>query len=78
MGDGIGGSSDGRIYLEQRVAVVGVRLGETNQEAWLRHLGRYPEDQGAMTKIFHHAEPLTEKTDSRGKSGGRRSFRSCP
>ena len=38
--------------LGVKMAVVQVKSGESNQEAWNRHLKEYPDDASAMVKIF--------------------------
>lgn len=37
-----------------RIAVVLVRAGETEDQAWKRHLREYPEDRTADVRIFHY------------------------
>lgn len=39
--------------LNVRIAVVQVRQGESNQEAWNRHLEEHPHDANAMIKVFN-------------------------
>ena len=39
--------------LGVKMAVVQVKLGESNQEAWNRHLKENPEDASATVKIFN-------------------------
>lgn len=45
--------------LEIKMAVVEVKPGESNREAWSRHLVDNPHDAGAMVKVFN--QPLQEK-----------------
>jgi|GEM_PF-2447283 len=40
-------------YFAVHVAVVEARPGETNEEAWRRHLLQNPEDRQATVKIFN-------------------------
>ena len=48
------------------LAVVEVRVGETRDEAWRRHLSEYPESVPVDVKVFHHPNPNRAKHD--GKS----------
>jgi hypothetical protein len=43
--------------LGVKMAVVQVKLGESNQEAWNRHLKENPDDTSAMLKIFNQLFP---------------------
>ena len=43
--------------LGVKMAVIQVILGESNQEAWNRHLKENPDDTSAMLKIFNQLEP---------------------
>ncbi len=36
-----------------RMAIVEVRPGETDKEAWLRHLAEHPEDRYANIWVFN-------------------------
>jgi hypothetical protein len=40
-------------YFAVHVAVVEARPGETNEEAWRRHLVQHPQDRQATVKIFN-------------------------
>jgi hypothetical protein len=40
-----------------KTAVIQVILGESNQEAWNRHLKENPDDTSAMLKIFNQLFP---------------------
>jgi hypothetical protein len=40
-------------YVNYRLAIVLVKCGETDEEAWRRHLSRHPEDRNADVRIFH-------------------------
>jgi hypothetical protein len=42
--------------LGVKMAVIQVILGESNQEAWNRHLKENPDDSSAMLKIFHQQQ----------------------
>jgi hypothetical protein len=39
--------------LGVKMAVIQMMLGESNQEAWNRHLTENPDDASAMLKIFN-------------------------
>lgn len=41
-------------YLNINLAVVEVCRGESQEEAWRRHLADHPEDASVRIKIFHH------------------------
>lgn len=43
--------------LGVKMAVIQVILGESNQEAWNRHLKENPDDASAMLKIFNQLSP---------------------
>lgn len=43
-----------------RVVVVLVERGESEDQAWRRHLAENPQDRQADIKIYHVAWPLTE------------------
>ena len=49
--------------LNVRMAIVEVGIGETNEEAWLRHLTTHPEDLYANVRIFNRPKPHTESRD---------------
>ena len=40
-----------------KTAVIQMILGESNQEAWNRHLKENPDDTSAMLKIFNQLLP---------------------
>jgi len=42
-----------RQYLSMCLAIVEARPGESNEEAWRRHLARHPQDRQANVKIFN-------------------------
>jgi hypothetical protein len=41
-------------YLNIKLAVVEVRNGESQEEAWRRHLTDHPEDSSVRIKIFNY------------------------
>jgi hypothetical protein len=41
-----------------RLAIVEARSGESNEEAWRRHLTHHPQDQMANVKIFNRGGKL--------------------
>jgi hypothetical protein len=41
-------------YLNIKLAVVEVRNGENQEEAWRRHLADHPESASVHIKILHH------------------------
>ena len=44
-------------YLNIDLAVVEVRKGESQEEAWRRYLSVHPESVGVRVKIFHYPNP---------------------
>lgn len=46
--------------LGMKMAVVQVNPGETNKEAWNRHLKDHPYDADAMIKVFNQPERMRE------------------
>jgi hypothetical protein len=54
-------------YFRPKVAVVKVAPGETQEEAWRRHLLSHPESATADIKIFHSLKPGSPKPG--GKAG---------
>jgi hypothetical protein len=40
-------------YFSCQMAIVQVKLGETAEEAWRRHLTEHPEDIAANIKVFN-------------------------
>ncbi len=44
-------------YLKPNLAVVEVRKGESQEEAWRRHLAVNPQATSAHIKIFHYPRP---------------------
>jgi hypothetical protein len=54
-------------YFQTKLVVVEVQNGETQEEAWRRHLAANPESAGAQVKIFHYPEssPLKRKGEIR-------------
>lgn len=49
--------------LDMKMAVVQVKSGETNTDAWARHLREHPHDANAMVKVFN--QPRRMKRVSR-------------
>lgn len=48
--------------LKISVAVVEVRKGESQEEAWRRYLADHPESVGVQVKIFHYPNPSPRKS----------------
>jgi hypothetical protein len=46
-----------RQYFRAKLAVVEVKNGETQEDAWRRYLAENPNSAGAHVKIFHYPEP---------------------
>jgi hypothetical protein len=46
--------------LGVKMAVIQVKPGESDQEAWHRHLQENPGDASAMVKIFNQLEEVQE------------------
>lgn len=40
-------------YFSYRLAIIHVRIGETNNEAWHRHLMETPDDIYATIRVFN-------------------------
>jgi hypothetical protein len=40
-------------YFYYRIAIIKVRVGETNDEAWQRHLMETPKDINATIRVFN-------------------------
>jgi hypothetical protein len=49
-------------YLNIKLAVVEVRNGESQEEAWRRHLADHPEDASVRIKIFNYHNSSPRKT----------------
>ena len=45
--------------LKINVAVVEVRSGESQEEAWRRYLAGHPESVGVHVKIFHYSSQVS-------------------
>jgi hypothetical protein len=45
--------------LDMKMAVVHVQQGESNKEAWQRHLREHPHDANAMIKVFNQPERIS-------------------
>ena len=56
-------------YYRTTLAVVEVRRGESEEEAWRRYLDNNPEGARAHVRIFHYPEPSPLKR-KRGELGG--------
>jgi hypothetical protein len=56
-------------YFQTKLAVVEVRNGESQEDAWRRYLADNPENAGVVVKIFHYPEPspLKKKGDIRSE-----------
>ena len=61
--NGSGKRADLSKLLNMRLVIVEVRIAETNDEAWLRHLTIHPEDLHANIRIFHHQKIVQEQKD---------------
>ena len=48
-------------YLNINLAVVEVRNGESQEEAWRRYLSDHPEKVGVRVTIFHYPNPSPRK-----------------
>jgi hypothetical protein len=44
-------------YFQTKLAIVEVRNGESQEDAWRRFVAENPEQAGAHVKIFHYPEP---------------------
>jgi hypothetical protein len=44
--------------FDMKMVVVQVNPGESNKEAWSRHLQDHPQDAGAMIKVFNQPQML--------------------
>jgi hypothetical protein len=42
--------------IDMKMAVVQVKPGESNRDAWSRHLRDNPHDAGAMVKVFNQPQ----------------------
>ena len=49
-------------YLNIDLAVVEVRKGESQEEAWRRYLAVHPESVGVRVKIFHYPNSSPPKS----------------
>ncbi|MGQ9920625.1 MAG: hypothetical protein ACUVRZ_04765 [Desulfobacca sp.] len=54
-------------YFAVQVAVVEARPGESNEEAWRRHVRQHPQDRKARVKIFNRC-PGGERSEKRTPS----------
>lgn len=55
-------------YFDVRLAVVEVNAGETEEEAWMRHLEKHPEHRHVNIRIFHCPYSLLGRRPMRGRS----------
>lgn len=46
--------------LDMKMAVVQVKPGETNKEAWKRHLNDHPYDAEAKIKVFNQSPEVRQ------------------
>jgi len=53
--------------MTPRVGIVLVKAGETEQEAWRRHLKEHPEDNRADIGIFHFPRDAENVSKDQGK-----------
>jgi hypothetical protein len=51
-------------YFQTKLAVVEVRPGESQEDAWRRHLAGNPDNAGAHVKIFHYPGPSPLKREN--------------
>jgi len=49
--------------LQPKLAVVEVRNGENQEEAWRRYLAENPKNAGIHIRIFHYSRPRTLVTE---------------
>jgi hypothetical protein len=49
-------------YLNIKLAMVEVRNGESQEEAWRRHLADHPEDASVRIKIFNYHNSCPRKS----------------
>jgi hypothetical protein len=48
-------------YFQTKLAIIEVKNGESQEDAWRRYLAENPEHAGAHVKIFHYPEPSPSK-----------------
>jgi hypothetical protein len=60
-------------YFQAKLAVVEVRNGESQDDAWRRYLADNPANAGAHVKIFHYPEPSPLKKKQANIRAERRS-----
>jgi hypothetical protein len=53
-------------YFRTKLAVVEVRNGESQEDAWHRYLAKNPEGARAQVKIFHYPGPSPLKKPREG------------
>jgi hypothetical protein len=49
-------------YFQTKVVVIEVKDGETQEQAWQRHLATDPATTRAVIKVFHYPPPKARKT----------------
>jgi hypothetical protein len=49
-------------FLNIRKVIIELQTGETEEEAWSRHLKRRPEDRWANIRIFNRQPPRVANT----------------
>jgi len=59
MNDSVKSTLLSKLFSVQ-IAIVEGGIGETNEEAWLRHLTTHPEDHYVKVRIFNRHLPGTE------------------
>jgi hypothetical protein len=52
--------SDFATALDIKMAIVEVQAGETDKEAWERHLQDHPYDADAMVKVFNQPQIMRQ------------------
>jgi len=53
-------------FFQPKLAVVVVKNGESQEDAWRRHLAENPKNAGTRIRIFHFSRPLKRE----GGEGG--------
>jgi hypothetical protein len=52
-GDSLKPQSEVMKYFDYRIAIIQVQAGESNDEAWQRHLTKTPKDMNATIRVFN-------------------------
>jgi glutamine amidotransferase-like uncharacterized protein len=55
-------------YFQMDVAVIEVKNGETQEQAWQRHLAAYPGTSRSAIKVFHYPAPEGVQTARRPRA----------